>query len=105
MQEDETNYQNYEYIDPNIKLRDLEEKQRVLKDRIILIGQNMIETKEENAEKILELKKDVEILKESMERIKSFLQTIANELSKFARKDELEILSKQVKMFEPLNLK
>lgn len=96
------NYQNYEYPDPNIKLRDLEEKQRILKDRILLIGNNMIETKEENTKKILELKRDVGIIKENMERIRTFLETIAEEFSKFASKDELEIVSKQVRMFEKI---
>jgi len=31
----------------NISIRDLEEKQRNLKDRLILIGQNLIDFKEE----------------------------------------------------------
>lgn len=102
MQEDDINYGNYEYPDPNIKLRDLEEKQRLLKDRILLIGNNLIETKKENTKKILELKKDIEIIKENMERIRTFLQTIAEEFSKFATKDDLEIVSKQARMFEKI---
>ena len=36
--------------------------------------------------------------------MKTFLETISNELSKFAKKEDLEILSKQAKMFQPLNL-
>ena len=86
------------------KLRDLEEKQRILKDRILLIGQNLINTKEKTSQDILEIKKDVEIIKQSMERMKSFLETISGEFSKFARKEDLEILSKQAKMFQPLKL-
>ncbi len=87
------------------KIRDLEEKQRILKDRLLLIGQNLIETRERNNEKILEIKKDIEIIKQSMERIKSFLETASGEFSKFAKKEDLEILSKQAKMFQPLILK
>jgi hypothetical protein len=34
--------------------------------------------------------------------MKSFTETLSGELSKFARKDDLEILSKQAKMFQPL---
>ena len=36
------------FAQPNFGFRDLEEKQRVLKDRILLIGKNLIEIKEEN---------------------------------------------------------
>jgi len=88
--------------DPNMKVRDIEDKQRILKDRIFLIGQNLIETKEKTDEKILEIKKDVEELKTEVKKISLFLEDIALQLSKFARKEDLEILTKQAKMFQPL---
>lgn len=99
---DEGAYQNQNYIDPNVKLRDIEEKQRILKDRILLIGQNLIETKEKQEQKILDVKKDIEQIKQDMIRIKSFLETASGEFSKFAKKEDLEILTKQAKMFQPL---
>ena len=86
----------------NTKIRDLEEKQRILKDRLVLIGQNLIETREKNNQSILEIKKEIEIIKQNMERMASFLETASSEFSKFARKEDLEILSKQAKMFQPL---
>jgi hypothetical protein len=85
-----------------IKLRDIEEKYRILKDRTILIGQNLIDIKENSDKKMLEIKKDVEILKSSMQRLVSFIETASEEFSKFARKEDLEILYKQAKMFQPL---
>ncbi|MFQ5531548.1 MAG: hypothetical protein ACE5ES_02940 [Candidatus Nanoarchaeia archaeon] len=88
----------------NIKLRDLEEKQRILKDRILLIGQNMLEFKEKTIQDNLEIKKDIELLKQSLERIRNFLETLSGEIGKFARKEDLEILSKQARMFQPLKL-
>jgi hypothetical protein len=36
--------------------------------------------------------------------MKDYLENIANETGNFARKTELEILQKQAKMFQPLNL-
>lgn len=86
----------------NAKMGYLEEKQRILKDRMILIGKNLIEIKEDSNQKFLEIKKDIEEIKQTMERIKMFLETASNEFSKFARKTDLEILSKQAKMFQPL---
>ena len=85
------------------KLRDLEEKQRMLKDRLLLIGQNLVETKEKTNKDILEMKRDIEVIKVTMSRMVSFLETASQEFSKFARKEDLEILSKQAKMFQPLN--
>jgi len=101
MAEEGVDYSGQIFSDINTKIRDIEEKQRVLKDRILLIGQNLIDTKERNDEKILGMKKDIEIIKQKIERIASFMETISGEFSKFARKDDLEILAKQAKMFQP----
>lgn len=95
-------YGEYFLTDTNTKLRDLEEKQRMLKDRILLIGQNLVEMKEKTGSDILQIKKDIEIMKRNIERLISFLETASAEFSKFARKEDLEILSKQAKMFQPL---
>lgn len=85
-----------------MRFRDLEEKQKMLKDRILLIGQNLIETKEKTSSDILEIKKELEIIKKNTSRLVSFLETASEEFSKFARKEDLEILSRQAKMFQPL---
>jgi len=102
MEEVPENYTNQGVGESASKLRDLEEKQRILKNRLLLIGQNLIEIKEEHQQQILEIKKEVIIIKQNMERLISFLETASSELSKFARKEDLEILSKQAKMFQPL---
>ncbi|MEK6897418.1 MAG: hypothetical protein AABW93_02725, partial [Nanoarchaeota archaeon] len=86
----------------NVRLRDFEEKNKMLRERILLIGQNLIETKEKTASDILEIKQELEVIKKNMERLVSFLETASAEFSKFARKEDLEILSKQAKMFQPL---
>lgn len=90
---------NNQFISSNN--RDLEEKQRILKDRLILIGQNLIDFKEEAEKEILKIKKDLEILKSATNKIKDFIETISGEMSKFAKKEDLEILSKQAKIFQP----
>ena len=99
---EETNpYANQMVSDANGRIRNLEEKQRILKDRLILIGENLIETRERTNEKILGIKKDIEVLKNSMTRMLSFLESASTEFSKFAKKEDLELLSKQAKMFQP----
>jgi len=95
---------NQNYNQTNFGLRSVEEKQRILKDRLILIGQNLIEIKEQTETEILELKKEMENLKQNIGKIKSFIETISSEFSNFARKEDIEILAKQAKMFQPLEL-
>jgi len=89
-------------VDMSVRFRDLEEKNKMLRDRLLLIGQNLIETKEKTSSDILEIKQELEVIKKNMERLVSFLETASEEFSKFARKEDLEILAKQAKMFQPL---
>ncbi|MEK6832492.1 MAG: hypothetical protein AABY32_00465 [Nanoarchaeota archaeon] len=98
----EQDYENQYFTETSTKVRDLEEKQRIIKDRILLIGQNLIEMKEDMHSTFLNIKKDIEIIKRDIERLKSFFETASGEFSKFAKKEDLEILSKQAKMFQPL---
>ena len=99
---EEVDYSEKFSDDVVLKFRDLEEKQRILKDRVLLIGQNLIDSKEKTTEDILEIKKDLEKIKDNLEKIRRFIESVSTEFSKFARKDDLDILIKQAKMFQPL---
>ena len=85
-----------------IRINELEEKQRILKDRILLIGNNLIGTKEELEKQSLESKRHFKNIEQDIKEIKQLNERILNELGNFARKNELEILKRQMKMFEPL---
>jgi hypothetical protein len=100
---DQEGYSGQSFSDPVAKIISIEEKQRIQKDQILLLGQNLIEVKEKTNAKIMEIKKDIELLKQNVERMSSFLESISGEFSKFAKKEDLEILTKQAKMFQPLD--
>ncbi len=101
-QENDYDYTSEYFNAMNSKVKDIEEKQKILKERLLLIGENLIEIKEEQGEKIIELKKEIEKIKANMERLVSFLESASSEFSTFAKKDDLEILKKQAKMFQPM---
>ena len=82
--------------------REIEERQRVLKDRLILVGQNLIDFKEKTEDDLMEMKRDIEIIKNSLEKMRLFIETISAEFSKFAKKEDLDILAKQAKIFQPM---
>lgn len=105
-QQQEQQFSEYEqmFMDLNVKLRDLEEKQSIVKDRVLLIGQNLISEKEENQKEVLDLKTKLSVLEEEIKKLKLTLQTIIENFNNFARKNELEILKKQFQMFQPLEL-
>ena len=102
MNEEGYNYSQQGFDESSLRIRDLEEKQRILRDRLLLIGENLIDIKDETNEKIMEMKKEIQTLRQTIERAMSFLESFSSETSKFARKEDLQILAKQAKIFQPL---
>ena len=82
--------------DPQMRLMDLEEKQRLVRERVLLLGKNFIDDKDKTLEALQEIKKTLILLKEEVLRVKEFSQRVAEQLDKTARKDELLILQKQL---------
>jgi len=101
-EENYTDYATALLTEFNTKLRDMEEKQKLLKERVLLIGENLIEARENINSEITEMKLDLEGIKGDIKRIKNSLLSISGEIDKRARKSELELLQKQMKMFSPL---
>jgi len=101
-EEQQVNYAANIMSEVNTKIRDLEERQRLLKERVILIGQNLIDSKEALEKQVTELKTNTEQMKKDMETIKSAIIRITEDLDKKARRSDVEILNRQMKMFDPL---
>jgi len=84
------------------RLNEVEEKQRLIKDRILLVGENLISTKEEIEKQDLENKTKISQIDFEIKTIKQLIKRIINEIQNFTRRSEVEILERQIKMFEPL---
>lgn len=84
------------------RLNEIEEKQRLIKDRILLIGENLISTKEELDKETSEFRNQIKQIDFELKSLKQLVERITNELGNLARKSELEILDRQIKMFKPL---
>lgn len=88
--------------DASTRVRDLEEKMRLLKDRVILIGQNLLESRESLEGEVQEIKVMLAGTEKDLEKLKEKVQLILEEFEGFSRKEEVNLLKKQFKMFEPL---
>lgn len=98
--QEKTEYSAQQYVaDPFAKIRDMEEKQRLVKDRILLLAQTQIEEREKTFSDLQELKKTVLVLKEENIRIKELFQRITEQINNAARKEELAILQRQFDLF------
>ena len=87
------------FSDLNTRLRDIEEKQRLLKDRVLLIGKNLVEEREKTIKDVQDLKFSVFGLQKETQSMKELLQRITEQLNSAARKEELMILQRQFDLF------
>lgn len=81
------------------QLRDIEEKQRLMKERVLLLGKSLVEEKEKNFAKITELKQQVSILYEEQSRMRALLERLIERTDSSARKEELMSLQRQFELF------
>lgn len=84
------------------RLNELEEKQRLLKDRVLLIGNNLIYSKEDFEKKDLEFRKKIGDFDTELKSIKQLNKRIVYEMENLARKEQVTILERQFKIFEPI---
>lgn len=86
----------------NTKLREIEEKQKLIKDRVLLIGENLVAIREDTIKEISELKNKSRNIEQEIKKIKNTISRLIELNNDFARKSELEIIKNQIKMFSPL---
>lgn len=88
--------------DFNTRLGDLEERNRLIRERVLLLGQNLISSKQEEDEEIRNLKKQTSELKKETEKLKTISKNILEEIDKFVKRDEILIIERMLKDFQPL---
>lgn len=98
-QEDQT---QYFLADFNTRLQDLEGKNSTIKDRTIMLGENLISLKEKIDEEMAELKKSLKIMERKLEQVNSLAKNVASETESFVRRDEMVLIERMLKDFQPL---
>ena len=87
------------FTDINTRIRVLEDKQKLIRERVLLLGDTLIEERDSNFKEIQDTKKTLIKMKDEQQRIKELLQKIIEQLENLARKEEVMILQRQFDMF------
>ena len=88
--------------DISTRLNDLDEKNNMLKERLLLINQTFLKQEERRSKEISFIKEEINNLRIEIEKLKEGVQHIISESESFARKEELKLIERYGKMFEPL---
>ena len=70
-----------------------------MRDRVLLLGQSLIEERDKSFKEIQEIKSSLIVLREETNRLKELMQRMAEQITQMARKEELIILQRQFDLF------
>lgn len=90
-------------VDVSNRVRILEGKYNLTRDRMFLLNENMISHYKSLREESDILKSEIRELKETNLALKETISNLLKELDFFARKEHLKILEKYINMWNPLN--
>ncbi len=102
MPEQQTDQIQFLLSDFSTRLRDLEERNRLTRERVLLLGKNLISSKENLENEIIELKKQTTQNKRDLDKLKSISQNLIIESDKFVKKEEMAVIERLLKDFQPL---
>ena len=88
--------------DINTRIRDIDEKHSLLKEKTILLGQSFLKQEEGITTDLAMIKDEVREMRNELERMKEAINHIVHESANFARKEELRVLDRYMKIWEPL---
>jgi len=89
--------------DINERVRVLESKYDNLRDRMILINENLVNEYKKLSEDIKVVDSELKDLKKDIFEMKEALRHVLNELQHFARKEHFQVLEKYINMWNPFN--
>lgn len=79
-----------------VRTRDLEEQQRTIKERIVLVSKTFIESREQTTKELQEIQKKVVHLSVEMQRVQETLKNMTEQLNKTTRREELATIQRQL---------
>lgn len=93
---------SYLLSDFNTRLRDLDERNRLTRERVLLLGKNLVSVKDSMEADISELKKENFELKKEIEKLNRITKNIVTETGKYVKRDETMVIERMLKDFQPL---
>ncbi len=92
----------YVLSDLNTRTRTLEGKYNILGERLLVVNQNMIEEYKKMINELRTQESDVLELKKEIENLKDILKQILKEIDSFAKKENIKVLEKYINLWSPL---
>ncbi len=89
-------------LDLNARVRSNEGRYNLLRDRVLVINQNMVEEWKKSTTELRLLNDEIKALKLDMFRMKDTMKHLISELEQYARKEDVKVLEKYVNLWNPM---
>ena len=89
--------------DPVERIKILESRYNLMRERLLVINQNMIDEYKKINNDTIVMEKELKEIRTDIFEIKEALQKIIHELNYFAKKEQVQVLEKYINMWNPLN--
>jgi|SRR3989338_217598 len=90
------------FLDMSMRMRTLEGKYNMLRDRVLLINTNMIAEYKKLLSENQALERDVARLKEDVFHLREGMKHLLEEMEQFARKGDVKVLEKYINLWNPM---
>ena len=88
--------------DFNTRLKDTDERNKLIRERVLLLGKNLISSRQENEDELKILKQENIQIKQDLEKLKKTSNSLLAEFNKFVKREELTLIERMLKDFQPL---
>jgi hypothetical protein len=92
----------YLLSDLNTRIRDAEERNKITKERTLLIGKNLIDTKQEVSEELKEIRHQNQLIQAELVKLRKTTEALVMETGKYIKREEILLIERMLKDFQPL---
>lgn len=91
------------FIDVSTRLREIEERQHLLRDRMVIVSRGVIEIKEKVSGEMREMREVLTKLQKENSALKETINLIAEKMNTTARQEQINILQRQLDLLRGEN--
>jgi len=88
--------------DFNTRLGDIDERNRLIRERVLLLGKNLISSRQSTEDDIKEIKRENIEIKKDIDKLKKTSNSLLTEFNKFVKREEIILIERMLKDFQPL---
>ncbi len=88
--------------DFNTRLKDTDERNKLIRERVLLLGKNLISSRTDIEAELKEIKQENLQIKQTLEKLNRISNSLLTEFNKFVKREELALIERMLTDFQPL---